>query len=470
MDIQQVYNSFQSEWIDKRVDYDKIYNFQCVDLIRQYWYEKFGIGNAAGGVDNATDYANPSTVPQGLLGKFQLLNTSQVQVGDVVVLNINHIGIANGIQDSATFQMLDQNGGTLHNGDGVGDDAIRIHTFNKVHIMGVLRPIPVPVGPPYTVEQIPHKQVILNNDTFRWNVSYGNYDDIFRNPLAGATKGSRFFTSQILHHQDGHSYYVQEDNGFSQPNGFDVTDCDDYVAPPPVSYVPPAGASTALPAEKLTLLTTLRYYGSAEDAQNDKRAVTTIPEGTYYVFKKEGIYWDLTTDNMKDQSKWINTLDNKKAIPVVVAKPAAIILPDPPTPVKTILPSDVKVSGANDTAWKATYKPFHPDNHSDVYELLQDVRMVDYSGQRPYIIMRTRTRINITGTFEKSGVTFYRARANNDVAYSFWYGISLYNDDSQPNIKKEVTPPEAVEQRIGDILYYLRQDIRKWWDVKLRRK
>jgi len=93
-------------------------------------------------------------------------------------------------------------------------------------------------------------------------------------------------------------------------------------APPPVQPVsPPTAPAPVKMAEKYKLLTTLQYYGSADDAQADRNALSTVSSGTYYVFSKAGIFYNLTSNNMKDQQKWINTLDNVADVPVTLSPP-----------------------------------------------------------------------------------------------------------------------------------------------------
>ena len=37
------YNGFRDKYLGKRIDFDKVYGYQCVDLIIQYCSEVFGI-------------------------------------------------------------------------------------------------------------------------------------------------------------------------------------------------------------------------------------------------------------------------------------------------------------------------------------------------------------------------------------------------------------------------------------------
>ncbi len=136
------YQAFQNRWIGKRVDADGSYGYQCVDLVKQYCAEEFGLQrNGAWG--NAINWwTNP--VSQ-VLNKFDRVATRDVRQGDIVVftgINGNpygHIGIANGQQTSTTVTVLEQNGST-GSGNGLGGNAIRLRAITKARVPGVLRP------------------------------------------------------------------------------------------------------------------------------------------------------------------------------------------------------------------------------------------------------------------------------------------------------------------------------------------
>lgn len=143
------FTSFKNKWAGKRVDYDHVYFYQCVDLILQYIYEVYGIGNGVWG--NAIDYAR-NTGP-ALLTKFdKFTNTTDVKEGDIVVLNglsgnpYGHIMIGTGDQNAKQFEGLEQNGAT-GNGSGTGGDAIRTRYVDKSRIAAVLRPKTVSAKP-----------------------------------------------------------------------------------------------------------------------------------------------------------------------------------------------------------------------------------------------------------------------------------------------------------------------------------
>lgn len=145
-----MYPKFKAEWNGRRVDYDKVYSFQCVDLIEQYCHE-LGVNGVYG---NAIDYARKPS-PQ-FAAHFS--RVSDYKAGDVVVLNglagnpYGHIGIV----DTDTTKFLEQN--ALGGGTGTGRNAIGVYrAIDKSRVAGVFRykgtapPIPAPAPARATV-------------------------------------------------------------------------------------------------------------------------------------------------------------------------------------------------------------------------------------------------------------------------------------------------------------------------------
>lgn len=294
------------------------------------------------------------------------------------------------------------------------------------------------------------KQVQLNKQpTNLWGMNY-HLDYMVDHPVEVHNQGEIWTVTNKVHHENDYDYYRRDD----QVDGFNVLDCDDYT-PPPQPYIPPSAPETAKPAEKYQLVTTLKYYNTLEDIQKDHNAAGTVSPRAdgYYVFGAVGIFKNLSTDNQIDQNKWINTLDNKK--------PIQVILDEKPT---TTLPSQVKVGTGNDTKWMGSYKSFHPNRSSDLYEVKQHMTMLDYSGKRNPVALQPGDRINVPGTFIKDGVMFYRSRSSRDEFFSWYYGISLYDDYGNIQVVKVVeTTPKIT---LKNIVYWVADDLRRWWDVK----
>lgn len=157
-------DNFARKWLGGRVDYDHVYAYQCVDLVKQYWHEVYGVRSGAWG--NAIDYANR---PNGTMLKYfsKVGGTNPVK-GDVVVLRglpgnpYGHIGIASGRNTGSTVEILEQNGST-GGGSGRGGDAIRYRAIPKSRIAGLLRR--KSVSKPKAVAQSASQYVIRAGDT-----------------------------------------------------------------------------------------------------------------------------------------------------------------------------------------------------------------------------------------------------------------------------------------------------------------
>lgn len=141
------YINFKNEWTGRRVDYDHVYAYQCVDLILQYIKQEYGIASGVWG--NAIDYWTRPSAP--LLTKFDLVSGSDARQGDIVVLYglsgnpYGHIGICESTS-ATTVKLLEQNG--AGSGTGTGKDAIGVYRdIPRSRVAGLLRP-KAPVPPP----------------------------------------------------------------------------------------------------------------------------------------------------------------------------------------------------------------------------------------------------------------------------------------------------------------------------------
>jgi hypothetical protein len=138
------YSEFKNQWLGKRIDYDSLYGWQCVDIIKQWLDSGFSIKPGAWG--NAIDYWR-STNPGVLIAFKKVTNTPDYipPQGSIVIFNATssnkygHIAIV----DSATktvLNILEQNGGA-GTGTGTGVDAIRLRNPGYNNIAGFLEPI-----------------------------------------------------------------------------------------------------------------------------------------------------------------------------------------------------------------------------------------------------------------------------------------------------------------------------------------
>ena len=120
------YVDFKNKWLGKRIDYDKAYGYQCVDLIKQYldevlWFPRVGaIGNA-------------KNVPSTLVKKgFSKLWVSSLIQWDIIVRTkgkYGHIAIVDRIVNWRVY-VLEQNGSWKDSWNWVGENAIRVKDYS----------------------------------------------------------------------------------------------------------------------------------------------------------------------------------------------------------------------------------------------------------------------------------------------------------------------------------------------------
>lgn len=436
-----MFDNFRNEWLGRRIDFDHVYAFQCVDLILQYIYENYGINGAYG---NAIDWWNS---PDGkLLNKFYRDASSQANQGDIVVLNglpgnpYGHIGIATGGVDATNVEILEQNGNT-GSGDGVNGNQIRTRYVARSRVAGLLRPIPAAPTPPpevhpYTIEAIAPKQVIINKPTHRWGMTYDNFTAIANNPLRDVTPGEIITVTAVCHHSIGYNYYLPDAN---EPSGYNTLDCDDYSIPPPpppepvVLPAPPTAPVTAPTSEQYEVIKTIPGYMTSNRAANHISPNAEIEAGVYFVFNRVNDMLNVTKVQGQPNS-WINPNDNVPD-PEPVPKPAA---PSPwvdpratepaPEPEPAYVPT-----AEHPTEWKASNHLLYSDGRPELYisTNLKPVKVYDMDRGHDPITLQPNTELHIVSIFEKDGVVY--ARAKKVALKGLWYGIPLtilrsYND------------------------------------------
>lgn len=92
---------------------------------------------------------------------------------------------------------------------------------------------------PYTIEDIPPKQVKVRPGMHKWGMNYNNFDAMAANPIATADDNTILTVVQLVRHAIGYSYYKTDPN---DPDGWNILDCDDYTPPPPAPPAPPEPA------------------------------------------------------------------------------------------------------------------------------------------------------------------------------------------------------------------------------------
>lgn len=135
---------FKKMWLGRRVDTDNYpanAKYQCVDLVKRGLRDIHGVPFGAYG--NAVAYWYRTAAP--ILKKFDQINSSAAKEGDIVVLKgvngnaAGHIGWGMGKNYLLGFtQILEQNGST-GNGQGTGNDAVRVRWIPRTRVLGLLR-------------------------------------------------------------------------------------------------------------------------------------------------------------------------------------------------------------------------------------------------------------------------------------------------------------------------------------------
>lgn len=174
---------FKETWLDKRIDYDGIYDFQCVDLAKLY-LERLGFGKI-------WKLGNAKQVPQAELfnsGREKIVGTNDLMQGDIIIKTqgkYGHIAIVDRIVWGFVY-VLEQNGSGKNSGSGIWDNAIRIHAYPLKWYDMVLRCSKIienlELEKTYIKEKIAERQAYLNNhpedttarESLEATVDYGN--------------------------------------------------------------------------------------------------------------------------------------------------------------------------------------------------------------------------------------------------------------------------------------------------------
>jgi hypothetical protein len=357
------FDQFAAKWLGQRVGDDSLVTsreetdatkYQCVSLIKQYVRECYGI--EAGAWGNAIHYWTQTN--QALLTKFAQVANNEARQGDIVILwgvagnAYGHIGIATGSITSLKLEILEQNGST-GNGTGLGGDAIRTRYVDRSRVAGLLRPQTPSVAytPAYSIIHYfsPAKWVQINKPTYRWNIGYHDFEEMRNKAMASISPPNRFQIQAIARHVSGNDYYMDNIN---ETSGFHVADCDDYAVP----YVPPAPPKEAPLAEKYTLTVPCMAFDTAVNAKHHRGVATTLTAGEYFVIAKDSLNnaYNLSNNNMKDRSQWVNLNDNKleevaPTLPVdppkVVTEPVDMPVVEVPKPKPRIVTRSLRPDG-----------------------------------------------------------------------------------------------------------------------------
>ena len=129
-------HEFLNKYNGKKVDFDKVWGAQCVDLFRQYCHDVLEIPHT-GGVDSAKDlWLKYKSLPLEMKHFQQIKSSNEIKYGDVVIWgetekNIHgHVAIAiNEFPES--ILVFEQNGFT--------QDGAKLMMRPKVNVLGILR-------------------------------------------------------------------------------------------------------------------------------------------------------------------------------------------------------------------------------------------------------------------------------------------------------------------------------------------
>jgi hypothetical protein len=501
MDITQIYNSFAAEWSGKRygdttliaegVPASEIY--QCVSLIKIFLGQDFGI--AAGAWGNATAYWH--LTPSPILGKFQKVGTTTTQIGDIVVLSIDHIGIANGVQTDTTFQQLDQNGGAHPDGTGTGANAIQVHTFKKSEILGVLRPIGATVGPAYTISVSPMSgQFTVAPGHNLWNLDQPTFAAIEASPVASAPSGPITIVAQLKRSDlPQYVYYLPDGNVH---HGYNSLDCSPYVPPAP-TIASASAAPAPIPGDTTpySVIKAVPGYMTSNAAANHLgTAPVVVQQGRYFVFNRR---YDANnkliainvTKVIGQSYAWINPDDNQEAptppAPVAPIAPAIqqVVAKAAATLAKTTNPV-IPAANVTDDTWKKTLTPLLTTRKAVLFQILKPQFVHDMNNLTdPGVEFKQsdpndkETWLPIKFWFTRSGLNYlvpFMAKdldSNGDpLPTAHWYSIPTTDiDTGLPSLESELYHGEAESEReyrkdqgrstTSDDLFYASQKIAK---------
>lgn len=177
----------------------------------------------------------------------------------------------------------------------------------------------------------------------KWNLDLADFNTIANSPVGTASADpsnpTYVWITDYLIRTDlpQYIYYLEDGNLHQGWNRDDLT-----IAPLPIVVATPTVIKTpsvVVPkAEKYTVLTKLMAFSTALDAMNKANySGTDVQPGEYFVWSRDSNAINLTTDNVQNQSLWINSNDN--VLPTVMA--AAVLQPTAPVPTLPVDPPPV---------------------------------------------------------------------------------------------------------------------------------
>lgn len=439
------FDSFQSEWLGKRCDFDRIFSYQCVDLILQGLYEMYDLSGGISG--NATDYWNKTGVAnfnQKLLTKFLKVPSSEALKGDIVVLNglsgnpYGHIGWATGNINASDVEILEQNGAT-GKGTGTGGDAIRTRWIPKSRIAGLLRPIANLSTPVVTYTPPTGNFVHLPASVQSWAVyKVGSGLRKGTSDQLGSLAPGRFGgLSYAIVQWVGDYGVVIDTESYGRVAIWTKGTSAEFSTTAIASSAPVARASApsaplfATNDEQYEVVKTVKGYLTALQAINHTGSTAVeIPAGTYFVFNKQLAGEHLQSVNVtKTAGKpgaWVNTADN-------IADPT-------PEELAAIAAAKQAELDAAEAARIAALPPFAssyvvlPEPLTYVV-MREGVQCIDPLNNYAPVNVARYSIVKISGSFSVNGISLARLKSAADK--DLWFAIRWSDDNGLANLKLE---------------------------------
>jgi hypothetical protein len=295
----------------------------------------------------------------------------------------------------------------------------------------------------FGIELITPKQIILNKDTFCWNLNHDNFSAINADPAGEGDQGEILTVTAICHHTIGYDYYLEDPD---DPVGWHVVDCDDLPAPPlpEPQLVAPAPNITApvyAPSkETYVVVKEIEGYLSAGNAKNHKHHASTIQAGNYYVFKRLNNAVNVTR-RLGQPGLWINEDDNvpdpepEKKVYVSSGWSSQSPAPEPepePETLEVVTPE----KALEEPNWHSTYRPFTDPLTGEPVEIMyatnKNAFVIDLEGRHKSAYLHYGDLILISGTVVYGGTVYGRAARG---ARKFtWHSIDMADVDLEEAI------------------------------------
>lgn len=464
------YQDFKAQWLGKRVDYDHVFSYQCVDLILQFLYQCAGVGGGVWG--NAIDYATKPTA--GFLNATVRVTDGSKVAGDILVFKSpatpdGHITL----RDTNLDYMLEQNGYT-GNGSGTGKDAI-----------GVYRPIPydrlvavyrikqfVPAAPA-PAEQAPAPAASGSFHVIKPIPGYGNSNNAANHisPIDTVQAGDYAIFNQA------HGM-VNVTSKPGQPGSW-INPSDNVADPAPAPapaapQLPPKPANIAFTklATPLNLIVNKNPTNAWHlDFVNDAHAVSAgqLSQGTpftavgkaqrtdgdkpcYYMTEADFGAADVT--GIPNSNVGINTVDLSPA-----PAPAPVEPPKPETPTPAPVENEEVKVPVTVKSWKDSFVA-----EFGIYKATKDYTVTDLSGELPDTQLGHDQIVKVGGWVTKDGVEYAVSVKSHNLGH--WYGVPKAILVQAPNtsgskVIDAITHPAHTAQVVADDIEQIAADLSK---------